>query len=165
MGCLLLVLAAGRFERAVFRRSVSDKRGEFHLAADRVWRFELSLKHQCSRVAAHVPERKFHRAGKRHRVLVAWRPLRFRRFRRPPPAQHWIQQQKSAFPVGLSVEAQRTLVPVREIDLDVPSAGHGWRLGLSEGGGEACLDDDHQNDRTRCSHIFPCSPELTTNEH
>jgi hypothetical protein len=62
-GCRLF---PGGFKRAVFRRPLPDKWSEFHFAADRVWRFELSLKHQCSRVAAHVSERKFHRAGKRH---------------------------------------------------------------------------------------------------
>jgi hypothetical protein len=64
--------------------------------------------------------------------LVCWRPLRFRRFRGPPATQHWIQQQESAFSVALSIEAQRTLVPVREIDLHIPSADHAWSLGLSE---------------------------------
>ena len=62
-GCRLF---PGGLKRAVFRRSLPDKWSEFHFAADRVWCFELSLKHQCSDVAAHVSERKFHRAGKRH---------------------------------------------------------------------------------------------------
>ena len=65
-GCLAGRIIARGLKRAVFRGPVPDKWSEFHLAADRVRRFELSLKHQCSRVAAHVPERKFHRAGKRH---------------------------------------------------------------------------------------------------
>ena len=65
-GGLASRIIAGGLKRAVFGGPVPDKWSEFHLAADRVRRFELSLKHQCSHVAAHVPERKFHRAGKRH---------------------------------------------------------------------------------------------------
>jgi len=67
-GCRLL---PGGFKRAVFRGPLPDKWREFHFAADRVWRLEFSLKHQGSRVAADISERKFHRAGKRHRVLIA----------------------------------------------------------------------------------------------
>src|SRR6266481_372823 len=40
---LLILIAASGFERAVFRWSVPDKRSEFHLAGDRVRRFQFSL--------------------------------------------------------------------------------------------------------------------------
>jgi hypothetical protein len=66
--------------------------------------------------------------------------------------------------VGLSVEAQRTLVPIREIDLDIPSAHHVrlsdglvpwrvWRLSLSHSG-EADLDDQQDNQGARCPHVL-----------
>ena len=142
------------FKRAVFRRPLPDKWSEFHFAADRVWRLELSLKHQCSRVAADISERKFHRAGKRHRVLIAWRPLRFRRFRGTPPTQHWIHQQESAFSVGLSVEAQRTLGTVREINFDLPATEQTRRLSLSHGDEAGCVGDQNENQCADCSHAF-----------
>jgi len=129
--CLAGRITAGRFERAVLRGSVPDQRSEFHLAGDRIWRFEFSLEHQRSRIAANVADRKFRRARKRYRVLVSWRPLRFRGFCGPPTAQRWVHQQESALTVVLSVEAQRALVPVSEIDLHIPSTDHVWRLGLS----------------------------------
>ena len=71
--------------------------------------FPLNINVPASR--PDIAERKFHRARKRHGVLVCRRPLRFRRFRGSPPTQHWIQQQESAFSVALSVKAQRRLFP------------------------------------------------------
>src|SRR5439155_8077897 len=135
-----LLLSAACFERAVLCPSLPDKRIQFRLAGDRVRRFEFSLERQRSRIAADIADRKFHRARKRHRVLVSRRPLRLRGFPGPPSAQHWIQQQESALTVVLSVKAQRALVPFREIKLHLPTAGHIWRLGLSHGR-EAGLDN------------------------
>ena len=59
---LLLIVAASRFERAVFGRSVPDKRSEFHLASDDVWCFKFSFAHQRSGVAADIAKHKFHRS-------------------------------------------------------------------------------------------------------
>src|SRR6266513_2663853 len=94
------------FKRAVLRRSLSDKRGEFNLARAQVRCFKFSFEHPCSRVPPHVAEHKFHSTRERHGGSFAVSPLCLRRLGVPPHIQLRIQQSESAFSLALSVKAQ-----------------------------------------------------------
>ena len=142
------------FKRAVLRRLVSNKGGEFHLAPYRAICFKFSFELQCSRVASDVADWKFNSARKRHGVSVALSPLCFRRPGGPPELQSWIEQQERAFSGALSLKAQGTVVSIREGNLYFPSANHVWGLRLGQGDA-ACLEDQHQNQWLHCFHDFP----------
>jgi hypothetical protein len=55
-----LVFGANGFECAVLYWSVSDQRGEIHLAGDQIRGFKFSFARQRSGVAPDVTEKKFH---------------------------------------------------------------------------------------------------------
>ena len=55
-----LFFSANGFECAVLRWSVSDERGEVHLAGDQIRSFKFSFARQRSGVAPDVTEKKFH---------------------------------------------------------------------------------------------------------
>ena len=139
------------FKRAVLRRLVSNKGGEFHLASDQIRCFKFSFEHQCPRVPPDVAEHKFHRTRESDRVSLGRAPLCFRWLGGPPHIQPWIQQQESAFSGALSVKAQGAVLVIGEGDLYVPSADHVWRLRLDQGNAGR-LEDQHQNYTIRNNH-------------
>ena len=63
------------FEAAVPRVRVSDERGKFYFAADRIGSFKLAFARQSSWVATHIAYQELHRARERYRVFFASTPL------------------------------------------------------------------------------------------
>src|SRR5262249_30337814 len=149
--------AADSFERAVFRRSLSHRRGKFYSARDQISSFKFSIAGQCPSVAPYIAEHKFHRSGKAHRILVR-APLRLKGCGSAPDLRSRVKQQQSAFPLALRLKAQRVLCAVAKGDLDVPSPKHACRLRLAQRSATH-LGAEQQNEGARRTHLR----ELTMN--